>query len=94
MVHVVKGHQYSTSHINGGTSITEMESEIDSTSTGTSFDASITGDELDSTRSTTSELQIGRGTMHAIYSARLALCTDFKSQKGSMEALNFLIITS
>ena len=48
MVHVVKAHQYSTSHINAGTSITEMESETDSTSTWTNFDASVTGDELDS----------------------------------------------
>ena len=30
MVHVVKGRQYSTSHINAGTSITETESETDS----------------------------------------------------------------
>ena len=30
MVHLVKGRQYSTSHINTGTSITEMESDIDS----------------------------------------------------------------
>ena len=30
MVHVVKGRQYSTSHINTGTSITETESETDS----------------------------------------------------------------
>ena len=30
MVHVVKGHQYSTSHINAGASIEEMESETDS----------------------------------------------------------------
>ena len=32
MVHVVKGCQYSTSHIDAGASIAEMESEIDSQS--------------------------------------------------------------
>ena len=30
MLHVVKGRQYSTSHNNGGASIAEIESEIDS----------------------------------------------------------------
>ena len=43
----------------------------------TSFDASITGDELDSTvYSVASELQVGRGmvrSVRAIYSTRLAL---------------------
>ena len=58
MVHVVKAHQYSTSHIDAGTSIAEMESETDSTSTGTNFDASVTGDEPRQ-RSIASELQIG-----------------------------------
>ena len=61
----------STSHIDAGASIAEMESETNSISTPivTSFDASITG--------TAFEFQIGRGiarSMHdAIYSARLAL---------------------
>ena len=39
--------QFAT-HIDAGASIAEMESETDSTSIVTNFDASVTGDELDS----------------------------------------------
>ena len=124
MVHMVKGRQYNAYTVpHAGTSIAEMESETDSTSTVKSFDVG--------TNSTPSELQISRSwhaTMRAIYSTRspwdyvsrevrpvvlvrgsssqlirYSLDTGirystylpiFKSQKGSSEALNFLILTS
>jgi hypothetical protein len=85
MVYVVKDQCSAyTVYIDGitGASITEMEptlaiTEMEptlATMVMISFDASHT--EMNSTtQDSRSELQIGRGTMHAIYSTVLALCS-------------------
>ena len=74
MVHMVQGRQYSVCTVYKTQRFNHREGVWDQL---TSFDASITGDELDSAVQLLGERQIARGIarrMHdAIYSARLAL---------------------